>query len=202
MDTKAGRLPYKRICRGKGREERHRSLRNQRIKLSSISSTFNNVLKRGELTVEKVADDNIVEGIKFHLYGTSKDGIKVDEYAVTDKDGIARFKDVLVSGIAPYTVEEINVDEDKYIAPDKQTVTIKWKENSELTFKNKLKKASILTVYKSGEVFYRVVTASTDNGEKTYQPVYRNLSLAGAKYEIRAAADIVTEDGKKYIEFI
>lgn len=160
--------------------------------------TFNNVLKRGELTVEKVADDNIVEGIKFHLYGTSKDGVKVDEYAVTDKDGIARFKDVLVSGTAPYTVEEINVDENKYIAPDKQTVTIKWKENSELTFKNKLKKATILTVYKSGEVFYGVDTASTDNGEKTYQPVYRNLSLAGAKYEIRAAADIVTEDGKKY----
>lgn len=160
--------------------------------------TFNNVLKRGELTVEKVADDNIVEGIKFHLYGTSKDGVKVDEYAVTDKNGIARFKDVLVSGTAPYTVEEINVDEDKYIAPDKQTVKIKWKENSELTFKNTLKKATVFTISKSGEVFYSVTTAQTETGEKTYRPEYKKLSLAGAKYEIRAAADIVTEDGKKY----
>ena len=44
----------------------------------------------------------------FHLYGTSLAGIPVDEYAVTDADGIAIFKDVLISGQSPYTVEEVN----------------------------------------------------------------------------------------------
>ena len=47
--------------------------------------TFNNELKRGDLKVIKTSEDNFVEGIKFHLYGTSLSGIAVDEYAVTDK---------------------------------------------------------------------------------------------------------------------
>lgn len=33
--------------------------------------TFNNVLKRGDLKVVKTAEDNMKEGIKFHLHGTS-----------------------------------------------------------------------------------------------------------------------------------
>lgn len=50
---------------------------------------FNNVLKRGNLQVIKSSEDNLVEGVTFHLYGTSLAGIAVDEYAVTDKNGIA-----------------------------------------------------------------------------------------------------------------
>lgn len=46
---------------------------------------FNNVLKRGNLQVIKSSEDNLVDGVKFHLYGTSLAGIAVDEYAVTDK---------------------------------------------------------------------------------------------------------------------
>ena len=40
---------------------------------------FNNVLKRGNLQVIKSSEDNLVEGVKFHLYGTSLAGIAVDE---------------------------------------------------------------------------------------------------------------------------
>ena len=58
--------------------------------------TFNNVLKRGDLTVTKTSEDGLVEGMKFHLYGTSLSGIAVDEYAVTDSSGKAYFKDVLI----------------------------------------------------------------------------------------------------------
>lgn len=69
---------------------------------------FNNVLKRGNLQVIKSSEDNLVEGVTFHLYGTSLAGIAVDEYAVTDKNGVASFNDVLISGTTPYTVEEVD----------------------------------------------------------------------------------------------
>ena len=71
---------------------------------------FNNVLKRGNLQVIKSSEDNLVEGVKFHLYGTSLAGIAVDEYAVTDKNGVAIFKDVLISGSTPYTLEEVDTE--------------------------------------------------------------------------------------------
>ena len=42
--------------------------------------TFSNVLKRGSLEVVKTSEDNLVESVKFHLYGTSLSGYSVDEY--------------------------------------------------------------------------------------------------------------------------
>lgn len=51
--------------------------------------TFNNTLKRGALQVRKSAEDNFIEGVTFHLYGTSASGLEVDEYAVTGEDGVA-----------------------------------------------------------------------------------------------------------------
>lgn len=42
--------------------------------------TFNNVLKRGSLKVIKTSEDKFVEGMKFHLYGTSLAGTAVNEY--------------------------------------------------------------------------------------------------------------------------
>ena len=41
---------------------------------------FNNILKRGDLSVTKTSEDGLVEGMTFHLYGTSLSGIAVDEY--------------------------------------------------------------------------------------------------------------------------
>lgn len=43
--------------------------------------TFSNTLKRGSLEIIKSSEDNLVEGVKFHLYGTSLSGLPVDEYA-------------------------------------------------------------------------------------------------------------------------
>ena len=108
---------------------------------------FNNVLKRGNLQVIKSSEDNLVEGVKFHLYGTSLAGIAVDEYAVTDKNGIATFKDVLISGSTPYTLEEVDT-EIRYVVPEKQTAPIKWNEVTNRDFTNILKKFSV-TVTKS-----------------------------------------------------
>ena len=108
---------------------------------------FNNVLKRGNLQVIKSSEDNLVEGVKFHLYGTSLAGIAVDEYVVTDKNGVATFKDVLISGSTPYTLEEVDTAI-RYVVPEKQTAPIQWKEVTNRDFTNILKKFSV-TVTKS-----------------------------------------------------
>ena len=108
---------------------------------------FNNVLKRGNLQVIKSSEDNLVEGVKFHIYGTSLAGIAVDEYAVTDKNGVATFKDVLISGSTPYTLEELDTAI-RYVVPEKQTAPIQWKGVTNRDFTNILKKFSV-TVTKS-----------------------------------------------------
>ena len=135
---------------------------------------FNNVLKRGNLQIIKSSEDNLVEGVTFHLYGTSLAGIAVDEYAVTDKNGVATFKDVLVSGSTPYTVEEVNTAI-RYVVPEKQTAPIKWNEVTNRDFTNILKKFSI-TVTKS------------DREEGTAQG---DAKLSGAVYGIYKGETLV-----------
>ncbi|MCC8129866.1 MAG: Cys-Gln thioester bond-forming surface protein, partial [Clostridiales bacterium] len=109
--------------------------------------TFNNTLKRGSLSVIKSSEDGLVEGVTFHLYGTSLSGITVDEYAVTDADGVATFEDVLVG--SGYTLEETSTKE-YYIVPDDQAVTIEWNVVTNKTVTNELKRGG-LSVIKSSE---------------------------------------------------
>ena len=80
-------------------------------------------MKRGSLEVVKTSEDNLVEGVKFHLYGTSLSGLAVDEYAVTDKNGLAKFENVLISGSTPYTLEEVDTAI-RYVVPASQTAPI------------------------------------------------------------------------------
>jgi len=101
--------------------------------------TFSNTLKRGDLIVSKTSEDGFVKGIKFHLYGTSLSGEKVDLYAVTDENGKAYFKDVLISGDTPYTLEEVETST-RYVVPEAQNTTIEWNKVTEKTFQNILKK--------------------------------------------------------------
>ena len=129
--------------------------------------TFNNVLKRGDLKVIKTSEDNLVEGVKFHLYGTSLSGLPVDEYAVTDAQGVAMFQNVLISGSTPYTVEEVDTAI-RYVVPASQTAPIEWKKVTSRSFANILKKFNV-TVTKSD---YEAGTAQGD------------ASLAGAVYGI------------------
>ena len=135
---------------------------------------FNNVLKRGNLQVIKSSEDNLVEGVTFHLYGISLAGIAVDEYAVTDKNGIATFKDVLISGSTPYTIEEVDTAI-RYVVPEKQTAPIKWNEVTNRDFTNILKKFSV-TVTKS------------DREEGTAQG---DAKLSGAVYGIYKGETLV-----------
>ena len=100
---------------------------------------FSNILKRGDLKVTKTSEDGLVEGMKFHLYGTSLSGIPVDEYAVTDSTGVATFSDILISGDTPYTLEEVETA-DRYVVPAAQNVTVNWNEVTNATVHNVLKK--------------------------------------------------------------
>ncbi len=84
--------------------------------------TFNNTLRRGDMVVTKTAEDGLVEGVKFHLYGTSLSGAPVDEYAVTDRTGRAYFRNVLIG--TGYTLEEMDVPV-RYVVPDSQSVYLK-----------------------------------------------------------------------------
>ncbi len=136
--------------------------------------TFNNTLKRGDLEIIKNSEDNLVEGVKFHLYGTSFSGLPVDEYAVTDAKGVARFENVLISGSTPYTVEEVDTAI-RYVVPASQTAPIEWEKVTSRTFVNVLKKFNV-TVTKSD---YETGTAQGD------------ASLAGAVYGIYKGEELI-----------
>ena len=126
---------------------------------------FSNKLRRGDLTVKKTAEDGLTEGMKFRLYGTSLAGIAVDEYAVTDKNGVAEFKDVLIG--SGYTLEEIDTPT-RYVVPEKQTAAVEWNKVTSKSFDNVLKKFS--------------VTVTKSDSEKGLPQ--GDASLAGAKYGI------------------
>ena len=138
--------------------------------------TFSNVLKRGGVQVIKTSEDGFVEGVKFHLYGTSLAGIPVDEYAVTDKKGVATFSNVLISGSTPYTLEEVDTTI-RYVVPASQTVPVKWKEVTSRSFENILKK-------------FTVTVTKSDSEEGTAQG---DASLAGAVYGIYKGDTLVDQ---------
>ena len=135
---------------------------------------FNNVLKRGSLEVVKTSEDGIVEGMKFHLFGTSLSGLPVDEYAVTNADGVARFENVLISGDAPYVLEEVDTAT-RYVVPAPQTAPIEWKKVTSRSFVNVLKKFNV-TVTKTD------VETGTPQGD---------ASLAGAVYGIYKGEELI-----------
>ena len=111
---------------------------------------FNNELKRGDIQVIKSSEDDFNEGVKFHLYGISLSGISVDEYAVTDKNGTATFKDVLISGSNPYTIEEVDTAV-RYVVPEKQNTPVIWNEVTSRTFTNILKKFTVIVTKSDSE---------------------------------------------------
>lgn len=121
--------------------------------------TFNNTLKRGKLEVKKTSEDGLVEGVTFHLYGTSLSGLAVDEYAVTDASGVARFENVLISGGEPYVLEEVDTAI-RYVIPEDQTVAIEWNKVTQRSFENILKKFRVAVVKSDAETGYSQGDAS------------------------------------------
>ena len=77
--------------------------------------TFSNTLKRGSLEIVKTSEDNLVEEMKFHLYGTSLSGLPVDEYAVTDKNGLATVIDFEQLGVDRLFIDESHFYKNLYL---------------------------------------------------------------------------------------
>ena len=100
----------------------------------------------------------------------------MDEYAVTDKNGVATFEDVLISGTTPYTIEEVDTAI-RYVIPEDQSAPVKWNEVTTRNFTNILKKFTV-TVTKS----------DAETGT-----VQGNASLAGAKYGIFKGEQLIDE---------
>ena len=134
--------------------------------------SFNNVLRRGDLTVTKTSEDGLNQGVKFHLFGTSLSGLPVDDYAVTDENGVATFKDVLIG--TGYTLEEMDTAI-RYVVPNSQSAAVEWNSVTNKSFSNILKKFNV-TVTKSD---CEVGTAQGD------------ASLAGAAYGIYKGDQLV-----------
>ena len=113
---------------------------------------------------EEPSEDGLVEGMTFHLYGTSLSGQPVDEYAVTDSSGVARFENVLIG-------TELCIGGGGYPHPFMwcripRQPTIEWGEITQKSVNNVLKKFRV-TVTKSD------VETGTPQGDG---------SLAGAVY--------------------
>lgn len=166
-------------------EERYEPQKEQKVKVTggeTGKAEFSNIMKRGDLKVTKSSEDGLVEGVKFHLYGTALSGATVDEYATTDKSGVATFSNILISGKTPYVLEEVDTAI-RYVVPPEQEVAIKWNEVTNATVTNLLKKFRV-------NVTKNDVETGTSQGDAT---------LAGAVYGIYdgdTLVDTYTTDAK------
>lgn len=106
------------------------------------NNVFVNILKKGSVEVTKTAEDDLIEGIKFRLYGTSDSGQEVDIYATTDKNGKILFENI---PIGTYVLSESSVS-DKYIIPEDMEVAVTYNEITKVTFTNILKEGSVQLV--------------------------------------------------------
>ena len=104
----------------------------------TYSFTQKETPKPGYEYLKKTSEDSIVEGFKFHVYGTSDTGVAFDETITTDENG--EFNIDLLEG--EYTVEEVETP-DRYIQPDKQSIRIESGKTTFVEFDNRLKKGNI-----------------------------------------------------------
>ena len=137
--------------------------------------SFSNVLKRGDLTVTKTAEDGLTEGIKFRLTGTSDSGVKIDVTATVDSTGKAYFKDILIG--SGYVLEEVDTAL-KYIVPDSQDVEIEW---------DKVATAEVYNELKRGDL--KVIKTSEDNFVEGMKFRLYGTSLSGEKVDVYAYTD-------------
>ena len=140
-------------------------------------TSVHNELKRGDLKVTKTSEDRLVEGMKFKLSGTSLSGETVELYATTDRNGVAIFEDVLITGSTPYVLEEVETAE-RYIIPEAQEMVIEW---------NTVTEASVYNELKRGDV--KVTKTSEDGLVSGMQFRLYGTSLSGASVNLYATTD-------------
>ncbi len=158
-------------------ETRYVSQSSQSITVTSGNTTavsFSNVLKKGNIKIEKDSEDNIVSDFTFTVNGS--DG---SEYtAITDSTGVAEVNDLAVydsdNNKITYTVKETNIPV-RYIDIDSKSITITADNTSTVSFSNILKKFNV-TVTKSD------IETTAPQGD---------ASLAGAIYGIYDGEELI-----------
>lgn len=137
--------------------------------------TFSNVLKRGKLEITKTSEDGLISGLTFRLTGNSLSGLAVDEYAVTNENGIAVFNDVLIG--SGYVLQEMNTP-DRYVVPESQTVSVEWNNVTKTAVNNVLKK-------------WRADVCKFDSELKQQGNCQGNATLEGAVYGVYKGSQLV-----------
>lgn len=138
---------------------------------------FANMLKRGSLSVSKTSEDGLVEGVIFRLTGTSDAGIKVDEFATTNTNGVAVFENVLMG--KDYMLSEVNTPS-RYVIPEPQKVNIEWNVVTNASVDNILKKWRA-DVFKVDSELKNIGSNGSTQGDATLEGavygVYKNDDL-------------------------
>ena len=146
----------------------------------------------GSVEIVKESEDGVIENVGFHIFGTAKNGIEIDETVYTDKEG-KFLMDNLLAGT--YSFEEFEMP-DRYIAQEHQTVEVIANEKTVVTFENILKKGSVTTTkvdaeypdHKlSGAVFEIFDTDHNSVGlmEEIETGIYRLDNLTYGKYILK-----------------
>lgn len=133
--------------------------------------TFSNVLKKGDLRIEKDCDDGLVAGLKFRVTASV---IGYDETFETDVNGVIEIKDLQVydsqNRLITYQVEEVDTPT-RYEAVAGQSSTLIYEGVVTLNFKNKTKNepVRVLKVSEDGDIEGKQFRVTSDNG---YDKVY------------------------------
>lgn len=155
-------------------EDRYVTQESKTITISSGQTaevTFSNTLKRGDLKIEKICDDNLVEGLKFRVTASV---IGYDKTFYTNKDGEIYIEDLQVydsnNKLIMYTVEEIDKPK-RYDPVPAQSATIIYGGEVALKFHNETttQYAHILKVSEDGDIAGKRFRVTSDNG---YDHVY------------------------------
>lgn len=116
------------------------------IQDETVTMSFVNVLKKGNLHIYKSSEDGSIEGVKFRLSGITDTGIVIDIEKTTNSEGFVEFTNLQ---IGQYTVEEVDAA-NYYLVPSPETTLIEWNATCTVRFSNELKRGNI-SVKKNSE---------------------------------------------------
>ena len=135
-------------------------------------------LSFGNLKIVKTSEDGQIADKEFNISGNG-----INKNVKTNSNG-----EFVLSELqeGEYTVTE-KVD-GQYRPQDAQTVNVTAGSTATVTFNNILTKG-VISLTKTGDAF---VSTSYDEETKIYQPVYDNVTLSDAVYEVYANEDITS----------
>lgn len=138
--------------------------------------SFSNKLKKGDIRIEKVCDDGLVEGLKFRVTASV---IGYDEIFKTNADGMITIKGLQVydsqNRLITYQVDEVDTPI-RYEAVASQSSTLIYGEEVALKFNNKNKKefARILKISEDNDIVGKKFKVTSDNG---YEKIFTTDKL-------------------------